>query len=189
MTPIASVMLALLAVWVTPAGEGELVRHVRDAGGDRHVVRLAELVEDAARRWNVDPDLLAALAMHESGFDQTAETEWASGILQVNPRHRVARGGMSCTPDVPGCLEWHIERGAMLLSQALAECDDEWGAVGFYRSAGKCLRREREIEVLRTRLLFRAARCVLDDAARQSLRPGCAAREGLRAEAKGDMGK
>lgn len=183
MTPIAAVLAALLVVWVTPAGEAVLVRHAREAGGLEHVQAVAEDLRDAAAAHGVDADLLAALAVHESGL-RHVETRWGVGVLQINPAHRLAAGGLCCAADVPGCMAWHVDAGAAAFAESLAACGDEWGALGHYR-AGRCMRRERELLVLRTRLEVLAARCVREDAARWSLTAACAARPELRRQAKG----
>lgn len=186
MSALAATLAALLVIWVTPAGDAILVRHARAAGGVRHVARVAAALEDAAAARGIAPELLAALALHESTL-RHIRTPYGAGVLQINPRHRLASSLSWCEHDEPGCVRAFIDAGAAAFAESLAACGgDEWAALGHYRfGRGRCVRRARELLILEARVELLGARCVREDAQRWSLTAACAARERLRVEAMG----
>lgn len=172
MTLFTAVIASMLTVWFRPDQSPVYVEHVRNTGGQARIAELARWTTEAARRHGVSRTLLAALAHHESGY-RHVESRYGAGILQIHPRHRLARHGMCCTPDVPECVRWGLRAGAAALAESLATCGDEWGALGHYRFGHACVRRERELAILRLRESMLDALCAPDDRERVTVRAEC----------------
>lgn len=124
------------------------VRHCRAARGGcaRRTATFARLIGEAASRHDIDPFLLAAVAVRESGMDPTAAgAAGERGIVQLHPRgsgssvrfvqsegyrRRCARRADACQAEV-------LEAGARLLSNSIRRCGGVREGLGAY-NRGAC---------------------------------------------------
>jgi hypothetical protein len=106
----------------------------------------AALIHEAARRHGLDPYLLAALAMRESGLDPAAlGRNREAGIVQLHPRGagRDVRYVQDdayrerCQAEVDACQGPVLERGASTLARAIEECGGLVAGLGAY-ATGHC---------------------------------------------------
>lgn len=152
MTPLASTLLYMHVVWVTPALEPVYTVQLRgDAlGAEQRAAELARELELAAELAGVPLELLAAVEIDESDLDPLRVgavgelggmqlhplSRWGRGWLAECERANAARGTSSWW----ACEASNVLWGAYALRDALAACGgDEWAALGFYRS-GRCVR-------------------------------------------------
>jgi hypothetical protein len=137
------------------------VRHCRDAvGGCRaRVGTFARMMADAADAHGLDPFLLAAVAVRESGMNPLAAgAAGERGIVQLHPRgpgRRVEfvqsehyRARCARRPDV--CQTEVLEAGAALLSRAIGRCGGVREALGAY-NRGTCGETDYARRVMRER--------------------------------------
>jgi hypothetical protein len=171
LTPEAArVLVALdarLTVWQRPDGTRVHVRHCRKApsGCSARLLAFAKMITDAAERHDLDPLLLAAVAMRESGFNPGAVGRAGeAGILQLHPSSvgRQARFVQDpdyredCVEHAGACQEPVIELGAAHLAEAIERCGGVEAGLGKYNT-GRCAGRRIYAErILRERERLRA---------------------------------
>jgi hypothetical protein len=106
----------------------------------------AALIHETARRHGLDPYLLAALAVRESGLDPAAlGRRREAGLVQLHPRgagrdvRYVQDAGYRerCQSEVDACQGPVLERGASTLARAIEECGGLVAGLGAYAS-GRC---------------------------------------------------
>ncbi|MCB9597608.1 MAG: transglycosylase SLT domain-containing protein, partial [Sandaracinaceae bacterium] len=140
--------VARLTVWTRADGTAVLSRRCREGPVDceARLGAFAALIVRAARRHGVDPYLLAALAMRESGLDPSAlGRNREAGIVQLHPRgagrdvrfvqddaYRAA-----CQGQVDACQGPVLDRGAATLARSIADCGSVRAGLGAYAS-GHC---------------------------------------------------
>lgn len=129
-----------LTVWVRPRDNHPFyVRHCTLAkGGCRARIRaLAKLFNDVAARKALDPTLLAAVAVKESGLNPKARGSYGEeGVLQINPRNKHARK-LRRTGDGAPTLESMVEVGAEILRACIDKCGSIEAGLGAYKT-GRC---------------------------------------------------
>jgi membrane-bound lytic murein transglycosylase MltF len=124
------------------------VRHCRSAreGCASRVATFARLIGDASRRHTIDPFLLAAVAVRESGMNPLAAgAAGERGIVQLHPRGPGAgirfvrsEGYRRHCERQPGvCQEEVLQAGAQLLSRSIDRCGTVREALGAY-NRGSC---------------------------------------------------
>ncbi|MCA9602024.1 MAG: transglycosylase SLT domain-containing protein [Myxococcales bacterium] len=137
-----------LTVWETPKGQVVHVAHCRGVpGGCRaRIAIFARWLADVADAFRVDPFLLAAIAVKESGLNPFAEGSAGElGIVQLHPkgvgrRAKFVRNSnfrQRCERSIGACQKEILEIGAEHLAQAITRCGDVKAALGAYNS-GKC---------------------------------------------------
>jgi len=134
-----------------PSGDRVPVGHCRRAphGCKSRVGALASYFIDAGARFQVDPWVLAAIAVKESALHPFAVGAIGErGVMQINPRRRYlprpirrffdrADHRSSCQRRLGACQEAFVEYGAQILSRALERCGDLQGALTAYNT-GRC---------------------------------------------------
>lgn len=137
-----------ITVWTTPSGQRVTVAHCRYArmGCAKRIKLLAQWIEDAAAKHGVDPLVLSAIALHESGLNPFAQGQVGeAGIMQLHPqgvgrqvrfvkdtgyRDRCKRTAGACQKEV-------IDKAASLLATAIKTCGSVERALGYYNT-GRC---------------------------------------------------
>lgn len=138
---------ALDARMTLPNGRHHVV-HCRTAPGgcSARVGRFARMFVDSGARHRLDPYLLAAIAVRESGLDPSAVSHvGAAGILQLHPRGvgarvpfvRSERVRRRCLDQPGACQAPVVDVGAEHLAGWLEACEDLEAALGGYVS-GRC---------------------------------------------------
>ncbi|MGE0786514.1 MAG: transglycosylase SLT domain-containing protein [Sandaracinaceae bacterium] len=126
----------------------QYVRHCRLARGGcaERTATFATLIGEAARRHDIDPFLLAAVAMRESGMDPSAAgAAGERGIVQLHPRGSGSRVRYvqsenyrrRCSHRADACQEEVLEAGATLLSNSIQRCGGVREGLGAY-NRGAC---------------------------------------------------
>lgn len=144
---LARALEARLTVW-EHRDRRVYVRHCRRArvGCRERVVALARLIAESAHRHAVDPFLVAAIALRESGLNPFAEgSAGERGIVQLHPRGvgsrvRFVRSETyrrRCERRPDACQAEVIEAGARHLASAIARCGSTAEGLGAYNS-GVC---------------------------------------------------
>lgn len=147
-TSLHEKLIEALTVWTTPTGQRVVIAHCRYArmGCAKRVELLAQWIEEAAARHGVDPLVLAAIALHESGMNPFAlGSVGEAGIMQLHPRGvgrnlrfvRDERYRDRCKRVSGACQQQIIERAASLLAIATIKCGSIPRALGYYNS-GHC---------------------------------------------------
>jgi hypothetical protein len=137
-----------LTVWESPKGKLFYASHCRTGpGGCRaRIAVIARWLADAADQYSLDPFVLAAMAVKESGLNPFAEGSVGElGLLQLHPRGVGRRTKFvrsedfrkRCEKSVGACQKEIIDIGAEHLSDAIQRCGDLRAALGAYNS-GKC---------------------------------------------------
>jgi len=153
-----------MTVWRSPHGRRVYVRSCRQApgiqGGCRaRIVALVQLLVDVGRERGVDPFLLAAMALRESGLNPYAlGGAGERGIVQLHPRGvgsrvRFVRSESyrrSCRRRADSCQREVVDAGARLLARAMHSCDSVVEALGAY-NGGECRETEYGHRVLEER--------------------------------------
>jgi hypothetical protein len=136
-----------LTLW---RGEARVVyvRHCRDAPGGcpARIGTFARMMSDAADTHRLDPFLLAAVAVRESGMNPLAASQAGErGIVQLHPRgpgrgvefvqSESYRARCALRPDV--CQDEVLSAGARLLSRAIERCGGVREGLGAY-NRGSC---------------------------------------------------
>ena len=136
-----------MTVWATDR-RVVYVSHCRHARGGcpERVASFARLIGEAAQRHHLDPFLLAAVAVRESGMDPTAQGGGGErGIVQLHPRGSGARVRYvrseayrrSCSRRPDACQAEVLEAGASLLSRSIDRCGGVREGLGAY-NRGVC---------------------------------------------------
>lgn len=114
----------------------------------------ASLILEIAPRHGIDPLLLAAMALRESGLDPAAlGRNREAGIVQLHPRGagrnirfvRDATYRNRCQRRVDACQREVLEHGALTLEQGIERCGGLRGGLGAYAS-GHCTTSARYID-------------------------------------------
>lgn len=118
---------------------GGFVRHCRRAPGgcEARAQRLAALFTAAGERHSVDPWLLAAMSVKESGLDSSARGAVGElGLMQLHPRSPWGRRAHArCRSE--DCDAAVVDEAAGLLAAAIARCGELGAALGAYNT-GRC---------------------------------------------------
>lgn len=158
---LEAALLERLAVWTRPDGGRIYIAHCRRAprGCEDRVRRYAHAFVDAGAEHGVDPWLLAAIAMHESGLSPGAVgSRGERGIMQLHPGARWGlEAARACRRDRERCTEASVGIAAALLRRAIDRCGGEAAALGMYNS-GRCRVTGYSERVLRRRDALRRAR-------------------------------
>lgn len=159
-----------MTVWTKPDGRRVYVRHCRKAPGgcERRVAVLGKILEAAALRHDLDPFLLAAIAIRESALDPSARGRAGeAGIVQLHPRG-LGRGvrfvqddtyRKRCITRPDGCQRPVVDHAARHLKKAIRRCGDLPRALGLYNT-GSCRPRRAYVDKIlkeRRRLMRLAA--------------------------------
>jgi hypothetical protein len=139
---------ARLTVWRTPAGRRIYVSHCRTfrGGCESRIASFARMIADVADRHDIDPFLLAAIALKESGLNPAAVgLAGERGIVQLHPlgagrnvRYvQQERYRNRCVREPDACQAEVLEIGARLLSSSIARCGGLEAGLGMY-NAGRC---------------------------------------------------
>lgn len=136
-----------LTVWRTSRRRVHVLHCRRARSGCRaRIVALARLIVAAGQTHNVDPFLLAAMALRESGLNPFAEGGIGErGIVQLHPRGVGARVRFvqnegyrqRCARDASACQEEVLDVGARLVADSVESCGTILDALGMYNS-GAC---------------------------------------------------
>lgn len=124
------------------------VRHCRDApGGCRERMgEFARMMGDAASESELDPFLLGAMAVRESGMNPLAAGPAGErGIVQLHPRGPAGRVSFvrseahraRCARQPGVCQDEVLRAGARLLARSIQRCGSVRAALGAYNS-GTC---------------------------------------------------
>ena len=108
-----------------------------------HLVSAADCFELAGRDYKIDPDLLRAIAWHESKFKTHAiglnpKNGYGSGLMQVDSQHFPELKTYGIKPEHlrnDACL--NIYTGAYYLAIAFSKWGVSWNAVGAYNAGFK----------------------------------------------------
>jgi hypothetical protein len=150
---VADRLADALADWLTvstrASGERVYAPHCRSFrdGCEERIGALAELITDEAHAHDLDPFLVGAVAVKESGLDPMAVGPRGSiGIMQLNPRGVGAGLRFTRQPDyrrdcarlrAAACQEPIVERGVEHLAAWFEQCGDVVPALTGYNS-GEC---------------------------------------------------
>ena len=169
-----------LTVWRGRDGSRVHARHCRSArGGCRaRIAHYARLIAEMARQADVDPFLVAAIVLRESGLNPFAEgTAGERGIVQLHPRgvgrdvefvqNESYRRG--CRDRADACQREVLRTGITLLAASIERCGSVEAGLGMYNS-GQCqvTSYSRRVLAERARLLELAKRDEPDDHATNS---------------------
>lgn len=170
---LAEAFAERLTVWRRHDGTRVLTPHCRNGPVpcEERLLAFAALIVEIAQTHDVDPILIGAMAMRESGLDPSAlGRRREAGIIQLHPRGagrdiryvRDARYRARCQSRVDACQREVLERGIATLARGMAECGGLRGGLGAYAS-GHCTTSIRYIERVleeraRLRRLVRQAR-------------------------------
>lgn len=147
-TPLVHALTERLLVRTRRNGERIYAAHCENAPSGCHsrIEALAALLQDAAERYDLDPYLLAALAVRESMLDpQALGRNGEAGILQLHPRG-AGRGvpfvededlRERCEGETDGCQGPIVDRGAATLAESIERCGSVRSGLGRYAS-GRC---------------------------------------------------
>ena len=129
-------VLALLTL-----GSGHYVAHCRNApeGCRARVTEYVHWAEEAAESHDIDPKVMMAIAVKESGVNPNALGKIGElGVYQLHPKGAGARAARMCKlGKYP--LGWcRSYVAAQVLSQGLQTCGSLDKAIGYYNT-GKCL--------------------------------------------------
>lgn len=147
-TPLHEKISQALTVWTTPTGQRVIIAHCRYArmGCAKRLELLAQWIEQAALQHNVDPELIAAIALHESGFNPFALGSVSeAGIMQLHPRGigrsvRFVRDETyrhKCKQKPGACQKEVIDKAAALFASGVRRCGSTEQALGYYNT-GRC---------------------------------------------------
>jgi len=143
-----------LAVWERRDGSIVYVAHCRSAPGgcEARVRSIAVELVRAARAHRVDPWLLAAMALRESGLNPEAVGAIGEvGVLQLHPRSAHGQRARAACRRAPGrCGAAVIWIAAEHLAAVQAICGSEGAALGAY-NRGECGETTYSRRVLRRR--------------------------------------
>lgn len=146
-TALARALDRRMTVWRTDR-RVVYVRHCRSASGGcrERIATFARLIGDASERHGLDPFLLAAVAVRESGMDPTAAgAAGERGIVQLHPRGTGARVRYVrseayrryCARRPDACQDEVLDAGARLLARSIDRCGGVRAGLGAY-NRGEC---------------------------------------------------
>lgn len=122
-------------------GSGHYVRHCRRAYGgcEARARRMAALFVQAGGRYRLDPFLLAAIALRESGGNPDAVGHLGEvGLMQLNPSSRAGMAAIRLCAEHPrDCQQIQIAAACGVLRASLDACGSLGAALGRYHS-GRC---------------------------------------------------
>lgn len=146
---IVTALIRRVTVWVDKLGRQVSIGHCRAAHSGCHA-RLAlygKWIYEAASAYNVDPWLLAGIAVTESGLDPYRQGKAGEGgIMQLHPRGpgrdiafvRSDRARNACRLQAGDCQREIIDRAAETLQRGFRVCNgDGQAALGYYNT-GRC---------------------------------------------------
>lgn len=150
-----------LTVWTRPGGVATYVSHCRRAveGCPARVAAISQYISEVAQRHAIDPFVLAAMAMRESGLDPFVEgAAGERGIVQLHPRGiggrvRFVRSEAyrnRCRRLAGACQREILEAGATHLTEAIERCSGLSEGLGAY-NRGVCGETSYSRRVLRER--------------------------------------
>ena len=161
-----------MTIWKAPDGRRTYASHCRSApGGCRVRIALyARLIARMSRVQDVDPFLVAAIVLRESGLNPFAEGSVGErGIVQLHPRGvgsnvefvQSERYRRSCRATADACQEEVLRVGIELLANSIRRCGGIEQGLGMY-NGGTCQSTSYSRRVLseRSRLLELAKRGV-----------------------------
>ncbi len=158
---IEHAMRARLRVWERPDGTPVYAGHCRRAAGgcEARLRRLSTFIVASARVHDVDPWVLAAIAVRESGANPNAlGARGEFGVMQLHPASRHGRSAMALCAGAPGtCPRIDVDAAAVLLRAGRDRCGSISAALGLYNS-GRCGETAYSASVLRMRELLMSAR-------------------------------
>ena len=136
-----------MTVWNGPRRR-VYVRHCRRArtGCRARLVAFSRIIVEAAQRHSVDPFLLTAMALRESGLNPFAEGGVGErGIVQLHPRGVGSRVRFvqsegyrrRCERDPGACQEEVLDVGASLIARSIERCGTVEAGLGCYNT-GVC---------------------------------------------------
>jgi hypothetical protein len=136
-----------MTIWRTPVRTIH-VRHCRTAaeGCEGRLRTFARMIGDASATHELDPFLLAAVAMRESGLDPSAAGQAGErGIVQLHPRGSGGRVRYvqseayrrNCERRPGACQEEVLDVGARLLARSIERCGSVRDGLGAY-NRGEC---------------------------------------------------
>lgn len=135
-------LLREMVVWQRPGDRGVVyVSHCRASsrGCEGRARHLAGEMVRAGRAHGVDPWLLGAIALRESGLNPMAVgAAGETSIMQIHPRGRAGdRLARACSRAPSRCTSAAIWLAAEMLAGAMERCGSEAAALGAYNS-GRC---------------------------------------------------
>lgn len=144
---LARALTERLTVWRGGARR-VYVRHCRRArsGCRARLVAFSRIIVQAAERHGVDPFLVAAMALRESGLNPFAEGGIGErGLVQLHPRGVGSRVRFvqnenyrrRCERDPGACQEEVLDIGTELVARSIARCGSVEEGLGCYNS-GVC---------------------------------------------------
>ena len=137
------------------------VSHCRAVRGGctERTTAFARLIGDVANAHQIDPFLLAAIAIRESGLDPTAAgAAGERGIVQLHPRGSGSRiryvrsesYRQSCRTRPDACQREVLDAGAALLSRGIERCGGVMAGLGAY-NRGTCGQTSYSVRVMNER--------------------------------------
>ncbi|MEZ4323667.1 MAG: transglycosylase SLT domain-containing protein [Polyangiales bacterium] len=159
-----------LTIWQAPDGRRTYASHCRSApaGCRARIALYARLIARISRAEDVDPFLVAAVVLRESGLNPFAEGSVGErGIVQLHPRGAGAdvefvqseRYRRRCRSAADACQEEVLRVGIQLLANSIRRCGSVEAGLGMY-NGGTCQATSYSRRVLteRSRLLELAKR-------------------------------
>ena len=158
---LARALEARVTVWRSPGGRVVYVSHCRGVprGCRARVAAFARWIAEVSRERELDPFVLAAMAVRESGLDPFARGPAGElGIIQLHPRGIGGRVRFIrsegyrrwCRHQAGACQREVLETGADHLAQAIVQCGSLEAGLGAYNS-GACHETAYTRRVLRER--------------------------------------
>ncbi len=148
---LSQALTARLTVWTRANGSPVLSRRCREGPVDceARLRAFAALFVSSARRYDLDPFLLAALAVRESGLDPAAlGRRNEAGLVQLHPRGagrdvrfvQDAAYRERCQAELDACQGPVLDRGAAYLAEGIHACGSLVAGLGRFAS-GHCTER------------------------------------------------
>jgi hypothetical protein len=147
---LQSAMRSRIVIGYNQSGRGVLAYHCRHAkeGCERRLSQFAHYLVDASQAHGIDPWLMAAMALKESGLNPFAKGPAGElGILQIHPKRRDALHvrfirdewyRLRCRREPGACQREIVDHAARVLARSVEMCGgDIKGALGLYNT-GRC---------------------------------------------------
>lgn len=145
---------ALLSVLRIGRPRPVYISHCRNAkeGCEARMEMFAKIFFDAGKETGVDPFLLAAVAMRESGLNPDRVGKIGEmGLMQLHPHSRAGRETrLICKADQSACVGMQIFSAARLLQRNLRQCGSLPRALAAYNT-GRCMPTDYARKVFSTR--------------------------------------